>query len=180
MSMSLAHRAFAFDYPAFAAELLPLLQRALETGKDAELGAFIDQNLNVLVDPYEGEPLAKNWQASLEAGDVQELGDFALTKYYDGDLDIGLDIDWEAIGELLQKSGLSPNMVLGTALGPPDALFDPGRQGAYFQTAAEVNAALAELQTLLQANPSLATELLPLQGMLQECARTRRGLYVTF
>jgi len=178
--MPLAHRAFAFDYAAFQAELRPLLLRALEAGNDSELCAFIDAHLNVLVDPYEGEPLTKNWRSSLEAGDVQELADFALTKYYDGDLDIGLDVDWEAIGELLEKSGLSPNMVLGTALGPPQASFDPGRQGAYFQTASDVNAALAELQALLQAKPSLTTELLPLQGMLQECARTRRGLYVTF
>lgn len=180
MSLPLAHRAFAFDHTAFQAELAPLLLRALETSEDAELRAFIDANLNVLVDPYEGEPLTKNWQSSLEDGDVQELGDFALTKYYDGDLDIGLDADWEAIGELLEKSGLSPSVVLGAALGPIEGPFDPGRQGAYFQTATDVNAALAELQTLLQAKPSLTTELLPLQGMLQECARTRRGLYVTF
>ena len=124
--------------------------------------------------------MSKNWQASLEAGDLQELGDFALTKYYDGDLDIGLDVDWEAIAELLEKSGLAPSMTLGTSLGPSDAPFDPGRQGAYFQSSGEVSAALAELQALLQAKPALTTELMPLQGMLQECARTRRGLYVTF
>lgn len=178
--MPMAHRAFAFDHAAFQTELGPLLLRALATGEDSELRAFIDANLNVLVDPYEGEALTKNWQASLEAGDIQELADFALTKYYDGDLDIGLDVDWEAIGELLEKSGMSPAITLGSPLGAPEAQFDPGRQGAYFQTAIEVNAALSELQALLQANPSLTTELLPLQGMLQECARTRRGLYVTF
>jgi len=180
MSIPLAHRAFAFDEHAFASELRPLLLRALETGEGAPLRAFIDANLNVLVDPYEGEPLTKGWADLLEAGDVQELGDFALTKYYDGDLDIGLDVDWEAIGELLEKSGLSPNMALGSPLGPEEKPFDPAREGAYFQTAGEVSSAVAELAALLQANPSLATELLPLQGMLQECARTRRGLYVTF
>lgn len=178
--MPLAHRAFAFDEDAFRAELAPLLLRALETGEDAQLHAFIDANLNVLVDPYEGEPLSKNWQEALEQGDIQELGYFALTKYYDGDLDIGLDMDWQAIEELLRETGSNPAITLGSAFGPAQARFDPGREGAYFQTAAEVNVALTELQALLQSNPSLTTDLLPLQGMLQECARTRRGLYVTF
>lgn len=178
--MSMLHRAFAFDYAAFHDQLRPLLLRALETDDRSELCGFIDANLKLLVDPYEGEPLAKNWQALLESGDVQELGDFALTKYYDGDLDIGLDADWEAIGELLEKWGSSMALTLGTPLGTLEAPFDPGRQGAYFQTAADVTAALTSLQALLQAQPSLAAELAPLQGMLQQSARSRRGLYVTF
>jgi hypothetical protein len=178
--MTMPHRAFAFDYAAFHAELEPALLRALESEDEAELRAFIEANLRLLVDPYEGEPLTKNWQALLETGDLQELGDFALTKYYDGDLDIGLDADWEAIGELLEKSGLNPAITLGTPLGRSEAPFDPGRQGAYFQTGIEVSQALTELQALLQAQPSLATELMPLQGMLQQSARSRRGLYVTF
>jgi len=177
--MNLPHKAFAFDYEAFHDQLRPLLLKALET-HGAELRGFIEANLNQLTDPYEGEPLVKGWQALLENDDVHELGDFALTKYYDSDLDIGLDIDWEDIGELLEKSGVSPTIVLGTALGPVEAPFDPGRQGAYFQTAAEVSEALVLLQTLLQAQPTLASELAPLQGMLQQAARGRRGLYVTF
>jgi hypothetical protein len=115
----------------------------------------------------------------LEKGDVHELGDFALTKYYDSDLDIGLDSDWESIGELLEQSEVSPTMILGTALGPVEAPFEPGGQGAYFQSAAEVSEALVELQSLLQAQPTLASELAPLQGMLQQAARGRRGLYVS-
>ena len=178
--MSMLHRAFAFDYAAFRDQLRPLLLRALETNDPSELCGFIDANLNLLVDPYDGEPLVKNWREMLEHGDVQELGDFALTKYYDGDLDIGLDVDWKAIGELLEKSGSSQAITLGTPLGTPEAAFDPGRQGAYFQTAADVAEGLASLQTLLQAQPSLASELAPLQGMLQQSARSRRGLYVTF
>lgn len=178
--MILAHRAFAFDYTAFHDQLRPLLLKALEANDDSELRSFINANLSQLTDPYEGEPLEKGWQALLENDDVQELGDFALTKYYDSDLDIGLDIDWEAIGELLEKAGVSPTMVLGTALGPLDAPFDPGRQGAYFQSNTDVAEALAQLQTLLHAQPALASDLAPLQGMLQQAARGRRGLYVTF
>jgi hypothetical protein len=178
--MNLAHKAFAFDYAAFDDQLRPLLLKALSANDGAELGRFIDANLDQLTDPYEGEPLVKGWRGLLENGDVNELGDFALTKYYDSDLDIGLDIDWEAIGDLLENAGVSPTMVLGTALGPVEAPFDPGRQGAYFQTAAEVSEALVQLQALLQAKPALASELAPLQGMLQQAARGRRGLYVTF
>ena len=178
--MTIAHQTFAFDYARFHDELRPVLLRALETSDTAALRGWIDDQVNLLVDPDEGEPLPKNWSSQLEVGDVHELGDFALTKYYDGDLDIGLDVDWEDVGELLQKSGLKPAITLGIPLGPAEAPFDPGRQGSYFQTAAEVAAALTELQALLQAQPALATELAPLQGMLQQAARHRCGLYITF
>lgn|GEM_PF-1032814 len=178
-TLTLAHQAYAFDYASFHDELRPLLLKALAAKDSAELGRFIDANLAQLTDPYEGEPLVKGWRGLLENGDVHELGDFALTKYYDSDLDIGLDIDWEAIGDLLEKSGVSPTMVLGTTLGPVEAPFDPGREGAYFQTAAEVSEALGQLQALLQKQPGLASDLAPLQGMLQQAARSRRGLYVT-
>jgi hypothetical protein len=178
--MTMAHRAFAFDYTRFHDELKPVLLRALETTDATALRGWIDDHLDQLVDPDEGEPLRKNWQLSLEVGDVHELGDYALTKYYDGDLDIGLDADWEELGALLEKSGLDAALTLGAPLGQAEAAFDPGRQGSYFQTAAEVTAALTQLQTLLQAQPALATELAPLQGMFQQAARHRCGLYVTF
>jgi hypothetical protein len=178
--MTMAHRAFAFDYSKFHAELRPVLLGALETNDTTALQSFIDSNRGVLVDPDQGEPLPKNWHALLDVGDVHELGDYALTKYYDGDLDIGLDVDWEPLAELLEKSGLDPALTLGTPLGEEDAPFDPGRQGSYFQTPTEVAAAVAQLQALLQAQPALTTELLPLQGMFQQAARHRCGLYVTF
>ncbi len=178
--MTMAHRAFAFDSTKFHDDLRPVLLHALQTTDTAALRSWIDANLSQLVDPDEGEPLPKNWQRSLAVGDVHELGDYALTKYYDGDLDIGLDVDWEDVGELLEKSGLDPALTLGAQLGQDDAPFDPGHQGSYFQTAAEVTAALAQLQSLLQAQPALATQLAPLQGMFQQAARHRCGLYVTF
>ena len=176
----MAHRAFAFDYAAFDAELRPVLLGALEAADGAAVLEWIEANLRDLVEPESGDPLPKNWQALLEDGDVHELGDFALTKYYDGDLDIGLDADWQKIGDLLEKSGLARAPVLGTPLGPPGAAFDPGRQGSYFQSAADVSGALEPLQALLQAQPALATDLSPLQGMLQQAVRHGRGLYVTF
>jgi hypothetical protein len=45
------------------------------------LGAFIDAHRIELRDPYEGEPLSEDWRSRLESGEVQELGDIALTQY---------------------------------------------------------------------------------------------------
>ncbi len=178
--MTLAHRAFAFDYAAFHDELRPLLLSALQTTDTSGLFEWIEGNLRELVDPDAGEPLPKNWQALLEDGDVHELADFALTKYYDVDLDIGLDVDWKKLAELLEKSGQVSTLLLGAPLGPKGAELDPGHQGSFFQTALEVNSALEAIQSVLQAQPTLATELAPVQGMFQQAARHHRGLYVTF
>lgn len=178
--MTMLHRAFAFDHSAFERELKPLLLRALESNDGAELASWIEAHKASLTDPYEGEPLTDSWRDALEHGDVQELGDVALTKFYDGDLDLGLDADWEDIGELLEQSGAPTTSLLGTPLGTDDQPFDPGEQGSYFQTAAEVARGLSELKALIRAKPALAEELAPLLGMLQQAARHERGLYVTF
>jgi hypothetical protein len=178
--MTLAHRAFALDYAAFEQQLRPLLVLALETDDPAALEAWIDDNIAALVDPYEGEPLPANWRKQLENGDVHELGDYALTKFYDGDLDMGLDVDWERLAELLEESGSSGALLLGSPLGAADREFDPGRQGAYFQSPDEVKAGLAALRALLEAQPALASDLAPVQGMLQQAARNGHGLFVTF
>lgn len=175
----MSHRAFAFDHAAFVAELRPLLLRALETNDAQELAAFIDAQRGQLTDPYEGEPLTEAWRDLLEVGDVHEHGDFALTKYYDSDLDIGLDDAFEDIAELLEQSGSSGALTLGEQLGPDDACFDPSRQGAYFQSEAEVRDAAAELGAVLARQPVLAEPLSPLRGMLEEAARQKKGLYVT-
>src|SRR6476620_10923288 len=111
--MTMAHRAFVFDDARFHDELRPVLLQALETSDTAALRSWIDDQRELLVHPDEGEPLTKDWQSQLEVGDVHELGDLALTKYYDQDLDIGLDVDWDRVGQLLQKSGLEPAITLG-------------------------------------------------------------------
>jgi hypothetical protein len=178
--MTMTHRAFAFDYAAFSAELRPLLLRALEANDAAELAAFIEQNLAQLSDPYAGDALTAEWRSLLEEGDVHEHGDFALTKFYDSDLDIGLDADWEDIGERLEHAGSSGNLMLGSPLGPEASPFDPGRQGAYFQSEAEVVDAERELVTLLERSPALEEPLAALRGMLSQAARRGKGLYVTF
>lgn len=178
--MTMLHRAYAFAHSEFLAELAPLLERALRSDDGAELARFIDDNLDALTDPYEGEPLTASWQELLESGDVQELGDFALTKYYDGDLDMGLDADFIDVKEELTEAGIDPLLLLGTRLGPASQPFDPGRQGAYFQSEADVARALETVRELIVRRPALSEPLSPLLGLLTQAVRQGKGLYVTF
>lgn len=175
----MAHRAFAFDHAAFTAELRPLLLRALESNDSGEIAAWIDRERARLTDPYEGEPLGEKWRDLLEVGDVHEHGDFALTAFYDSDLDLGLDEAFEDIADLLEESGSTGSLTLGEPLGPEDASFDPTRQGAYFQTEAEVASAYAEVATLSATQAGLKEALAPLHGMLGQAAKLKKGLYVT-
>jgi hypothetical protein len=169
------HQAFAFDYAAFERELRPLLTSALASDDPRELGEWIDANLSQLTDPYEGEPLTEDWRERLEAGDVQEHGDFALGKFYDFDLEMGLADDWQAIDEQLERAGSS-----ALVLGRPLAGFDPGRQGSFFQSENEAQQSLAALTALVEREPKLGALFAPAVGMLQEAVRAKRGLYVTF
>ncbi len=144
------HKAYAFDYAGFQRRLAPILYAALETGDAGPLRAFIEANRAELTDPYEGEPLEE-----LPDGDVHELGDFALTAFYDPACDIGLADDWEEAGDA----------ALGVPFGPPSNLFDPGRMGSYFQS-----------PELVERNRRTATD----EGARQMLAETDAGLYLTF
>lgn len=177
--MSMSHRAYALDHAAFTTELSSLILRALESDRGEELSAFVDAHLASLTDPYEGEPLGRDWRELLEDGDVQELADFALTKFYDGDLDMGLDQDFQGIADELEQAGVSHELLLGTPLGAEPRVFDPGRQGSYFQSEADVARGLATLNELVARAPELEGALAPLLGMFQQAARQGRGLYVT-
>lgn len=176
----MTHRAYAFAHAAFVAELSPLIVRALESDDVADLEKFVDENLASLTDPYEGEPLDASWRDLLEEGDVQELADFALTKFYDGDLDMGLDQDFQGLAEELEQAGASHQLMLGTPLGTEPNVFDPGRQGSYFQSESDVERGRASLSELVARSPELEGTLAPLLGMFQQAARQGRGLYVTF
>jgi hypothetical protein len=105
-----------FDYQAFAAELLPIAVRALDTVKSAELELFIDQYRTALVDPDSAQHLDSNWRSMLANRDIDEYADFALTKYYDPSDDIGFGNDWQQVSEALERSGLPPELGLGSAL----------------------------------------------------------------
>src|SRR6187455_1169828 len=97
--MSFDHKAFAFDWMAFSNELLPWLSAALARVDRDTLAAFVDANVSVCRSPYDGQPLSLAWRGMLEANDVQELADFALTKYYDPTDDHGLSDGWMEIDE---------------------------------------------------------------------------------
>ena len=179
--MSMEHQAFVFDYAAFEQQLKPLLEAALASGDPSDLRAFIAANLDSTRDPYEGEPLADDWEDMLDAADVDQYGDFALTKFYDPQNDVGLGTDWETVQTMLAQH--NPDLlqaVLGRPVGPEGQLFDPGKMGSYFESAEEARQALDGLETLLREHPELSDGLADLRNMLQSAVDANQGLYVTF
>jgi hypothetical protein len=169
-------KAFVFDFATFETELRAILDRALETGRIAELARFIGENLATLKDPYEGEPLADGWEGMLESADPHQYGDFALTKYYDPRADIGLGYEWERARDVLLEHLGNDAPLLGSTVGPAGNLFDPGKMGSYFQSAALVQ---ANLQALRRLSDSIElAELERLRRALESAVG--KGLYVTF
>lgn len=170
------HKAFLFDFEAFETELRPILEWALRSSDDRALVSFIQANLADLRDPYEGEPLNANWESLITMHDAHQYGDFALTKYYDPAVDIGLGSAWNAFQEWfaeMSPAGESP--ILGSPIGPMDAPFDPGKMGSYFQSAARVRENLKYLRRLPRAHDvGSAIE------MLRTAADVNAGVYVTF
>jgi len=175
--MSMSHKAFVFDHARFERELRERLLAALASDDARPLDAFITANLEALKDPYEGEPLRASWRDTFRPADVQAYADFALTKYYDPSDDLGLGTDWQDANEALEQAGLGAEVLLGSALSTPDgaASFDPGRQGAYFQSEADVRQHLTQLAAL-----RLHDSLRAARELLQAAATARRGLYITF
>jgi len=167
--MSMEHKAFAFDWSSFTHELAPILLDALSSQHDADLAGFVDTFINRLCDPYEGDSLNADWQSQLETGDIQEIADFALTAYYDPSADFGLAHDWVSIddGSPLQLA------FLGRPFGPASCYFDPGRMGAYFQTPNAVQESLVAIRDSTFDRSDYFQ-------LLQDCAQSNRGIYVTF
>jgi len=130
--MSMIHKAFVFEYDAFQSDLRAKLEQSLQTGDVEPLQEFIQSNRSRITDPYEGEPLADDWESLIESKDAHKYGDFALTRYYDPREDIGLGADWDRVDDLVGSEGTA--IVLGTPFGPSDNPFDPGKMGSYLQT----------------------------------------------
>jgi hypothetical protein len=175
------HKAFVFDHVAFRVQFGDILWHVLATDDLKPLIGFVRAHEGELTDPYEGAPLESDWEDRLEARDVQEYGDYALTKFYDPGNNIGLSHDWWAINELLERElpgGASA--ALGEPFGPSHNLFDPGRMGAYFQSPDQVARNLRLVDDLGRQKPDLTTTLSRLRRMLKRAADTQKGLYVTF
>jgi len=173
------HKAFVLDYGAFERELAPILLNALDTGAVRDLVGFINSNLERLKDPYEGDPLDADWESMIETRDPHQYGDFALTKYYDPQTDIGLGQVWESIEETLTKEvgeGQAQAIVLGRPFGPPQNYFNPGKMGSYFQSPSEVKKNLQKLESL-QSSARVPTAVARLKSIFDTSGK---GLYVTF
>lgn len=170
--MSMCHKAYALNYEAFAIELAPILYRALQTGRADELTALIDANHPSLTFPWEAAPLPADWRSVLERGDPHELGDLALTKYYATAEDYGLQEHWLPAGQNLPQRLRA--CLLGEPFGPTNNLFDPGRMGSYFQSAA---VAAQSRRWLVGRTES---ELERFVELLEQVVQSNQGLYVTF
>jgi hypothetical protein len=178
IAVSMSHKAYAFDWSAFERdELHSILLDALSSGDTNGLMRYMEANQHHLKDLYEGGPLS-NWKNVLENFDVQEFGEFALTRFYDPEGDRGLGNDWFHIDEHLSEADRAT--LLGTPLGPSNAYFDPGRLGSYFQTPQEVVGSLARVQRIVLLDDDLRESLAGFEDLLAECAEAGSGLYVTF
>lgn len=171
--VSFDHKAFSFDWFSFQHELAPVLARALSANEAAAVAAFVDSHRNACSSPYDGEPLDAGWQETLENGDLQEIADFALTKYYDPSADHGLNGSWADVESRMAPTGRAA--LLGSPfVAPAGTLFDPGRMGSYFQSPERVHASLETLRKL--GFPELAAFV----EFLTVVVADSRGLYVTF
>ena len=171
------HKAFIFDYDRFERELLLVLRDALATNECSALISFIRQNIDSLTDPFEGEPLADNWEGMIETEDAHQYGDFALTKYYDPSDDIGLGSVWQTVQEYVPADrSISP--ILGCIVGSSEGPFDPGKMGSYFQNNEQVAESLEFLQQLAQQHCS--EEVAEAVNLLERAFQSHKGLYVTF
>jgi hypothetical protein len=170
--MSFSHKGFVFDWTAFQAELAPVLHDCLTDSQTERLIFFVNKHRDSLTDPYEGEPLAADWQEDLEARDAHEIGDYALTRYYDPADDSGLGEGWMSIEAALDDEG--KRALLGEPFGPDGHEFDPGRMGSYFQTPEMV---AKSLETLRRAPKA---ELNSYLALLEKAREAGKGVYVTF
>jgi hypothetical protein len=179
IAVTMSHKAYAFDWSAFARdELHSILLDALSSGVTNGLIRHIEANRDHLKDRYEGGPLSDNWQDMLWNRDVHEFGDFALTRFYDPAGDRGIGDEWRAIDEHLSEADQA--VLLGTPLGSSRAYFDPGRQGSYFQTPQEVLISLARVEKIELSDVEERESLERFKELLEECAEADSGLYVTF
>ena len=166
--MSLDHKAYFFDWRSFSTEMLPWFRDALARSDCNSFYAFVLSNRDYCRSPYEGEPLGAGWEKEVDVNDLQQLADFALTKYYDPSQNRGLSAMWIELDDTL-----SPELKK-TLTGFAIEGFDPGLQGSYFLTPEDARSYAKMLQTTSNV---LARE----YGQFLECAANgSRGVYITF
>lgn len=147
--MSISHKAWLFDHDSFQSEFADLLYRALTTGNESEIKAFIATHHAALQDPWTEESLGPDWEQQLRTNpsladtvDLQFWADLALAKYYRADDEQGLDRGFDALRAYLRTvPGVQPHadaLIEGYPFGPPESVFDPGRQGTGLVSTAQV------------------------------------------
>ena len=109
---------------------------------------------------------------------VPQYGDFAITKYYNPEHDIGIGYDWERLDDLLLNVDTSP--FLGTLFGSSGNYFDPGKQGSYFQSPEKVKNNLELLDSLSKEKLGNLPGIAILKKMLSDASVLEKGLYTTF
>ena len=163
--MSMEHKAFDFDWDEFEIALLPVFLSTLASNDSTGLLEFIELNLENITDPYEGDKLGKNWQVEISSYSIQEIADYALTKYYSVTEEFGLGNSWISQTDKLSKKEV--DALLGTSF----KCFDPGCYGSYFQSLGQLNESIKILSNI--KDPIVAQYVRDLSGM-------KKGLYVTF
>lgn len=170
------HKAYAFDWHGFQQGLMAILQHALASDDVAGLLAFIEANHAALKDPYQGDPLTNAWwNENVDPRDVHQVGEVALTRYFDPAEACGLHTRWMQLHDTLPNEAAAA--LLGRVVGPEGNPFDPGKQGAYFQPPEQVVESLRILRATLMPD---SAEFRAYRALLETCVDTRQGLYVTF
>ncbi|MNK69436.1 hypothetical protein D3C87_888240 [compost metagenome] len=191
--MSMEHKSFLFNTSAFTKELSEIILTAGETNNEELLISFINQNLDHLKSPYSGEELTSEWLEELETEDIQELADFAMTKYYNPDEELGLSYVWESLLELFDDLDLKYNReyyILGESLNFKNFILDPSKMGLGFVNSEHVNdihrelvslkenfAAICETENFDEKTINVYEELIEIY---QEAKESNCGLLMTF
>lgn len=151
--MGMEHKCFLFDTVNFNKELREIIILSGETNNSDVLIKFINSNLSKICSPYTGESLTVDWEDELENGSIQELCDFAMTKYYSPDEEDGLSYAWDALLESLRNLTMNFKTeiyILGSPLESESFIFDPGGMGLGFVYLEDIPVIYSELVGLKQ------------------------------
>ena len=146
--MSMIHKAYCFDTKAFDNDLREIITKCVDGNNLSELRSFICDNVEFLSSPYSFDALDEDWQDELENGEIQELSDFALTRYYDVSDDIGLEESWNSLLESLKAIKMLNDYsyyVIGEEFSVGDFCLDPGGMGLGFVDVNEITNIKEEL-----------------------------------
>ncbi len=126
------HKSFLFDTKGFELELCEIVIASGEKDEPRLLIQYNMNNIGKIRSPYTGEFLDDVWEDELEQGNVQELADLALTKFYSPEEELGLSYSWDSLLEALKQfpTPFHPEYcVLGYPVESEKFRLDPGGMG---------------------------------------------------